>query len=73
MSFGPLCTRFEDAGRDGRFVRDEGRDAWLEKEVVEVAQVVSVRFMLSARRRDVDRPLRKEDADWRDFTSWSEG
>lgn len=49
--------------------REVGREAGREVEVVVVVQVVSVRFVDSARRREVERPLRKDCADWRDLAS----
>lgn len=50
--------------------REPGRETGREVVVV-VGQVLSVmRFMDSARRREVERPLRKDCADWRDLASW---
>lgn len=50
--------------------REPGRETG--REVVVVGQVLSdVRFMDSARRREVERPLRKDCADWRDLASWA--
>lgn len=48
---------------------EPGRETGREVEVL--GQVLSVmRFMDSARRREVERPLRKDCADWRDLASW---
>ena len=60
--------RAED-GRDGRR-DDEGRAVSYEAYVQPLVSVE--RWVLSARRREVLRPLRNDDADCRDFASWYE-
>ena len=49
---------------------DGGRELGREVEVVKlVCQVSLVQVLDSARRREVERPLRKDCADWSDFAS----
>jgi len=64
-----LVGAVED-GREARreAAREEGRVVPV-KEVFQ-AEVSVERWVLSARRREVERPLRKEEADCRDLASW---
>ena len=49
---------------------EAGREPGREVEVVKlVCQVSLVQFLDSARRREVERPLRKDCADWSDLAS----
>lgn len=54
-----------DWGREEGWEEEAGREAWVQAEVS-----VERLLVLSARRREMLRPLRKDEADWRDLASW---